>query len=81
MYIRFSLRGMLRQIRIDTLRRDNKVGFLAGRLICRNVFKRRLLQKRQEVSVSGQVFHIHPRFAIIVFFKEKKSQSYVNSIV
>ena len=32
MYIRVSLRGMLRLIRVDTLRRVHNVGFLAGRL-------------------------------------------------
>ena len=34
MYVRVSLRGMLRLIRVDTLRRVHNVGFLAGRLIC-----------------------------------------------
>ena len=35
MSIRRSLRGMLRLIRVDTLRRVQKVCILAGRLICR----------------------------------------------
>ena len=34
MSVRFSLRGMLRLIRVDTLRRVHSVGFLVGRLIC-----------------------------------------------
>ena len=33
MSVRVSLRRMLRLIRVDTLRRVRKVGFLAGRLI------------------------------------------------
>ena len=33
MSVRVSLRGMLRLIRVDTLRRAHNVGFLAGRLI------------------------------------------------
>ena len=37
MSILVSLRGMLRLIRIDTLRRVLNVGFLAGRLIYMNV--------------------------------------------
>ena len=32
--VRVSLRGMLRLIRVDTLRRVHNVGFLAGRLKC-----------------------------------------------
>ena len=33
MYVRIILRGMLKLIRVDTLRRVHTVGFLAGRLI------------------------------------------------
>ena len=34
MSIRVSLLGMLRPIRVDTLRKFHNVGFIAGRLIC-----------------------------------------------
>ena len=43
MYIRVSLRGMLRLIRVDTLRTVNNVGFLAGRLKCRQYIATRLI--------------------------------------
>ena len=38
MSIRVSLRGMLRLIRVDILRRVHTVGFLAGRLNCITAF-------------------------------------------
>ena len=41
--IRVSLRGMLRLIRVDTLRRDHNVGFLAGRLIYQSAKTRNLI--------------------------------------
>ena len=34
MSVRVSLRGLLRLIRVDTLRRVHTVGFLTGRLTC-----------------------------------------------
>ena len=37
MSIRVDLRGMLRLIRVDTLRRVHNVGFLTGRVIWENV--------------------------------------------
>ena len=49
MYGRISLRGMLRLIRVDTLRRVHNVGFLAGRLICLNT-------EKQEDTVSPVAF-------------------------
>ena len=42
--VRVSLRGKLRLIRVDTLRRVHNVGILAGRLISVLVYESRLLQ-------------------------------------
>ena len=47
MYIRVSLRGMLRLIQVDTLRRVHTVGVIAGRRIG---------------SLSGSVLYKHPGF-------------------
>ena len=66
MYIRVSLRGMLRLIRIDTLRRVNHVGFIPGRLIyCLHRFhKIGSNSQRLYIALSSLTFNVSKRLPI-----------------
>ena len=65
MSVRDSLHGMLRLIRVDTLRRVHNVGFLAARLICSTI---RLMCVTKYDSVGMPVyFHVAKQMRFILY--------------